>query len=68
MIEKLKMRVAGIIFGKNLCLKSVTDTFFFKYVVCDKERDGVRHEGKSCCQFLKQTSNAGARNYIYLKF
>ena len=28
MIEKLKMCVAGIIFGKNLCLKSVTDTFF----------------------------------------
>ena len=28
MIEKLEMRVAGFIFGKNLCLKSITDTFF----------------------------------------
>ena len=46
MIVKLKICVAGKIFGK-LGLKTIRDTFFSKYVVCDQERNGVRHEGKS---------------------
>ena len=44
LIMKLKMCTTGTIFGK-ICLKAIRDTFL-QYLVCNQERDGVRHEGK----------------------
>ena len=35
MIVLLKMHASGKIFDK-ICLKSVRDTFFFQYLVCDQ--------------------------------
>ena len=40
----MKMCTTGKIFGK-IYLKAVRDTSF-QYVVCNQEKDGVRHEGK----------------------
>ena len=39
------MCTTGKIFGK-ICLKAVIDTFF-QYVVCNQEKDGVRHKKHS---------------------
>ena len=41
---KLKICTIGKIFGK-ICLKTIEDTFF-KYVVWNQGRDGVKYEGK----------------------
>ena len=46
MIVKLKMRIKGKVFGK-ICVKNYQRFLFSKYVVCNQERNGVRHEGKS---------------------
>ena len=43
-IMKLKMCSTGNILGE-ICLKSVRDTFF-QCVVCNQEKDGVKHEEK----------------------
>ena len=43
-IMKLKMCTTGKIFGE-ICLKSARDTFF-QCVVCNQEKDGVKHEEK----------------------
>ena len=44
MIMKLKMCTTRKTFGK-ICLKTIRDTFF-QYMVCNQQRDAVRHEGK----------------------
>ena len=44
MIMKLKICTTGKMFGK-ICLKTIRDTFF-RYVVCNQARDGMRHERK----------------------
>ena len=41
---KLKRCTTCKICGSN-CLKVIGD-FFYQYLVCDQERDGLRHEGK----------------------
>ena len=44
MIMKLKMCTTRKTFGK-ICLKTIRDTFF-QYMVCNQQRDAVKHEGK----------------------
>ena len=46
MIVKLKFCFAGKLFGKFV-FKNYQRYLFSKYVVCDQESNGVRHEGKS---------------------
>ena len=67
MIGKIKMRIKGKVFGK-MCVKNYQRFLFSKYVVCNQDRNGVRHEGKSWCLFLKKISNALTGIYVFQKF
>ena len=67
MIVKVKMCIKGKVFGK-ICVKNYQRFLFSKYVICNQERNGVRHEGKSWCPFLKKTSNALTGIYVFQKF
>ena len=51
MIVKLKMHATGKMFGKFVS-KTYQGYVILKYVVCNQDRDWVRHD--TCC--LKQTS------------
>ena len=48
---KLKICTTGRPFDK-ICLETIRDTFF-KHVVCNQRKDGVRYEGKGDDSFFR---------------